>query len=63
MTSDWKTPHGRLREAGAREILRLRAEGWTLDTIAKQLDVSVTTVFNVCHGLAWSWLQKSATST
>lgn len=58
MLEDWKTPAGKLREAGAREILRLRGEGWTLEQIAQQLDVSVTTVWNVVHGKAWGWLRS-----
>jgi hypothetical protein len=56
---EWKTPAGRLREAGAREILRLHAEEWTLDLIATQVGVSITSVWNVVHGKTWGWLRSS----
>lgn len=54
-----KTPSGRLREAGAREILRLRQEDPKANTyqkIAGALGVSIGTVFNVCKGNTWAWL-------
>lgn len=58
-----KTPAGRLREAGAREILRLRSlehpetrEKFTYQQIAAKLGVSIGTVFNVCKARTWSWL-------
>lgn len=56
----FKTPGGRLREAGAREILRRKALGGKANTyqrIAQDLDVSVGTVFNVVTGRTWGWLQ------
>lgn len=55
---EWKTPAGRLREGGAREILRLHGEELTLEAIAVQVGVSVTTVWNVVHGKAWGWLPR-----
>lgn len=56
---DYKTPAGRLKEAGAREILRLRTLSdpkMTYQQIAVKLEVSVGTVFNVCKARTWSWL-------
>ncbi len=59
---DLKTPGGRLREAGAREILRLRqtpkSDGrkHTYQEVAALLGVSVGTVFSVCKARTWSWL-------
>ncbi len=54
----YKTPAGRLREAGAREILaRRRAEPKpTYQQIAHDMKVSIGTVFNVCRARTWSWL-------
>lgn len=58
MEQELKTPSGRLREAGAREILRLRRldKPLTYHAIANLLGVSVGTVFNVAKGRTWAWL-------
>jgi hypothetical protein len=55
-----KTPSGRLREAGARKILELRAQPSppTYHEIANMLGVSIGTVFNVTKGRTWGWLSK-----
>lgn len=57
-TKELKTPAGRLREAGARRILAMRAQDPkpTYQQIAYELEVSIGTVFNVCKGRTWSWL-------
>lgn len=53
----FKTPAGRLKEAGAREIIRRKTAGDTYQKIAQDLGVSIGTVFNVVKGNTWSWLQ------
>lgn len=59
-TEIFKTPAGRLKEAGAREILRRKAlfgAENTYQRIAHDLGVSIGTVFNVVKGKTWGWLQ------
>ena len=58
MEETYKTPAGRLREFGAREILRLRdlEPKPTYQAIAMELGVSIGTVFNVVTGRTWPWL-------
>lgn len=53
----FKTPAGRLKEEGAREILRRKAAGETYQHIAENLKVSIGTVFNVCKRNTWGWIE------
>jgi DNA invertase Pin-like site-specific DNA recombinase len=53
---DYKTPSGRLTEAGAKAIRELRKTGKTYREIAKLLDITVGTVYNVCTKRTWGWL-------
>jgi hypothetical protein len=54
----WTTPTGRLTEAGAREIRRLRnVERWPLENVANHVNVSTQTVWNVATGRTWKWLK------
>lgn len=62
MSDNLKTEIGRLREAGARRILALRAEKKTYQQIAVELGVSIGTVANVIRGRTWSFLQDSPAS-
>lgn len=52
-----KTPAGRLREEGVREIRERRAKGETYQSIATAMGVSIGTVYNVCTGKTWGWLK------
>jgi hypothetical protein len=56
----YKTPQGRLRETGARRVLELRAEHWTYEKIARELGVSLGTVFRICTGRTWQFLKEPA---
>lgn len=60
MNERFKSPSGRLREAGALHILELRAAKKTYQEIAAALDVSIGTVFNVCTGRTWGFLAKAS---
>lgn len=53
----FKRPNGQLTEDGAREVLRLRAEGKTLAAIAKALTITVATAHRICAGKTWGWLR------
>ena len=57
MNMNIKTPNGRLREDGVREIRQRRAKGETYQKIATALGVSLGTVYNVCSGKTWGWLK------
>lgn len=52
-----KTPSGRLRESGVREIRERRAKGEKLQSIATAMGVSLGTVWNVVNGKTWAWLK------
>ncbi len=61
---NYKTPAGRLREAGVLEIRRLRdekrADGkpvHSYQAIATNMGVSIGTVYNVCSGKTHDWLK------
>jgi len=53
-----KSPTGRLREHGARRIIELRRQGQTYQEIAATLSVSISTVYNVCKGRTWAFLNQ-----
>jgi hypothetical protein len=55
----YKTPKGRLRENGARRVLELRAGGWTYDKISRELSLSLGTVYRICKGRTWGFLQEA----
>ena len=55
---NFKTVAGRLREAGAQEIIRLRSQARppTYHQIANIMGVSVGTVYNVVKKRTWAFL-------
>jgi hypothetical protein len=53
----YKTPKGRLREAGALRVLELRREGKTYAEISQDLAVTIGTVFRICTGRTWAFLR------
>lgn len=58
----YKTPRGKLRESGARRILELRKTGRTYQQIAEEMRVSIGTVYNICKGRTWEFLEDAIKS-
>lgn len=48
MATIYKSDKGRLTLVGVQRVRDLRAEGKTYQQIAQELDVCLTTVYNVC---------------
>jgi len=57
-----KTPAGRLREMGARQIWKRRNEGASYKQIAEELQISVGAVCHVLKGRSWKWLHSENTA-
>lgn len=46
----FKSPKGRLTAEGVERVRELREQGKTYQQIAEELQVCMTTVYNVCKG-------------
>jgi hypothetical protein len=51
--------NSRLTEALAREAIRLRAEGHTLQSIASRLGTTFQTIRDITTGRTWGWLGQA----
>jgi len=64
----YKAPNGRLRESGVIRVLELRSAGgdlrgaWTYERIAREVGVSLGTVYRICKGRTWKHIREEASA-